>query len=156
MHEGDFTFSLSVPKVETLASLRPAASYRGIHAALVEAMQHIGWKAELAGAAAKTPGECFAAPVEHDVIARGSKIAGGAQRRTRNGLLHQGSVQTKEPLEPGFGMVLARTLSASVEPWTPPSEFEERVRRLTAAKYASPRFLRGPARAMNFTGTTMS
>lgn len=156
VHEGDFTFSLSVPKTEQLASLRPSESYRRIHAALVEALKEAGCPAELAGAAAKTPAECFAAPVEHDVLARGSKIAGGAQRRSRLGLLHQGSVQTGKPLAREFGTVLARHLAPSVQEWAPPEAFEEEVGRLTAQKYAAEGFLVGPKQPMNFTGRQMS
>ena len=37
--------------------------------------------------------ECFANPVRADVMIDGRKIAGAAQRRTRRGLLQQGSIQ---------------------------------------------------------------
>ena len=37
--------------------------------------------------------ECFAKPVRADVMIDGRKIAGAAQRRTRRGLLQQGSIQ---------------------------------------------------------------
>lgn len=156
VHEGDFTFALSVPRPQSLAALRPAESYREIHAALVVALTEFGWEAELSGASAKAPSECFAAPVEHDVTAQGSKIAGGAQRRTRHGLLHQGSVKTKEPLPRGFGEILARCLAFSVEKWSPPEGFESRVRELSTEKYASARFLAGPKESMNFTGPDAS
>jgi len=156
VHEGDFTFSLSVPKTEPLATLRPAESYREIHAALVDALIELGCAAELSGPSAKAPSECFAAPVEHDVTMQGSKIAGGAQRRTRHGLLHQGSVQTAEPLPREFGEILARYLAFSVEKWSPPEGFEGRVRELSTEKYASARFLAGPKGSMNFTEADVS
>jgi lipoate-protein ligase A len=38
-------------------------------------------------------GQCFAGHEEFDLLWQGQKIAGAAQRRTRNGLLIQGSVQ---------------------------------------------------------------
>ncbi|MFM8809334.1 MAG: lipoyl protein ligase domain-containing protein, partial [Chthoniobacterales bacterium] len=60
VHEGDFTFALSVPKTEPLATLRPAESYREIHAALVGALIELGCAAELSGVSAKAPSECFA------------------------------------------------------------------------------------------------
>lgn len=143
VHEGDFTFSLSVPKEEVLASLRPAESYRRIHLALAEALGKSGRSTTLAGAARDTPRECFAGPVEHDLVASGRKIAGGAQRRTRRGLLYQGSVQTEAPLESAFGAVLAQSLAVSVVAWNPPPGFEQEVGRLTEEKYASPAFLCG-------------
>src|SRR5208282_5125855 len=39
------------------------------------------------------PGQCFIGAEKDDVLWHGRKIAGAAQRRTRNGLLIQGSVQ---------------------------------------------------------------
>lgn len=156
VHEGDFTFSLSVPKAERLASLRPSESYLRIHAALVEALNDTGWHAKLAEDAAQAAGECFAAPVEHDVLANGSKIAGGAQRRTRHGLLHQGSVQTGKPLARNFGSFLAQRLASSVQEWAPSAGFEKEVGRLTEQKYAAEDFLEGPKLPMNFTGRRMS
>ena len=36
--------------------------------------------------------ECFQNPVAGDVVADGRKLAGGAQRRTKWGMLHQGSI----------------------------------------------------------------
>jgi len=42
---------------------------------------------------AENVGDVFANPVVADVIESGRKIAGAAQRRTRGGLLHQGSIQ---------------------------------------------------------------
>jgi lipoate-protein ligase A len=44
-------------------------------------------------AAPKVSNACFANPVAADVLLEGRKIAGAAQRRTRTGLLHQGSIQ---------------------------------------------------------------
>ena len=49
---------------------------------------------ELAPACRKTlPGQCFQGHERFDLLWRGRKIAGAAQRRTRDGLLIQGSVQ---------------------------------------------------------------
>jgi lipoate-protein ligase A len=39
--------------------------------------------------------ECFQKPVHGDVVLDGQKLAGGAQRRTRCGMLHQGSIAAK-------------------------------------------------------------
>ena len=44
-------------------------------------------------ALAAGPGQCFIGYEKSDVLWQGRKIAGAAQRRTRNGLLIQGSVQ---------------------------------------------------------------
>jgi lipoate-protein ligase A len=39
--------------------------------------------------------ECFQKPVRGDVVTDGRKLAGGAQRRTKSGMLHQGSIDAK-------------------------------------------------------------
>lgn len=93
-HAGDWTYSLILPRDQPLATLGTAGSYRIIHGALARALAACGLRAELADA--PLPGRgglCFEAPVLADVVSRGRKIAGAAQRRTRHGLLHQGSVQ---------------------------------------------------------------
>ena len=42
--------------------------------------------------------ECFQNPVAGDVVADdGAKLAGGAQRRGKNGMLHQGSIAASIP-----------------------------------------------------------
>ena len=97
-HGADLTFSLLVPRALALATLPAAESYRRIHEAVGHALARAG---DCRGcnlqkaAVAKTAGSraCFENPVAYDLLLAGDKIAGGAQRRTRRGLLHQGSIQ---------------------------------------------------------------
>ncbi|MBU3664608.1 MAG: hypothetical protein FGM15_01840 [Chthoniobacterales bacterium] len=135
VHEGDFTFSLAVPRGESWASMRPAESYRVLHEAVARALGALGVSAALAGKTAGAGEECFASPVAHDLMTGGQKIAGGAQRRTRSGLLHQGSIQIPD-LPSGLAEALASQLAEEVKAWTPPPGLEERVRALHRAKYS--------------------
>lgn len=91
-HRSDWTYTLAIPRGESLADSRGAESYRLIHAALAEALASSG--VILAGAAGPVRGgSCFENPVEFDLLdASGRKMAGAGQRRHRLGLLHQGSV----------------------------------------------------------------
>ncbi len=93
-HRADWTVSLVVPVDAALARLRGAESYRAIHAALAEALCAEGIDARLSTGAEETGATaCFENPVSHDLIdSAGRKLAGAGQRRTRRGLLHQGSV----------------------------------------------------------------
>lgn len=93
LHGEDLTYSLVVPRDHAFASESPGASYRAIHQALATWLGARGVDAALSGGEGAATGECFAGAVAHDVVAAGGKIAGGAQRRTRQGLLHQGSIQ---------------------------------------------------------------
>jgi lipoate-protein ligase A len=43
--------------------------------------------------------ECFQRPVHGDVVIDGRKLAGGAQRRAKSGMLHQGSIAAKLPVK---------------------------------------------------------
>jgi lipoate-protein ligase A len=40
---------------------------------------------------------CFQKPVRFDIVAADRKLSGAAQRRTREGLLHQGSILLPDP-----------------------------------------------------------
>ncbi|MGA0175795.1 MAG: lipoyl protein ligase domain-containing protein [Chthoniobacterales bacterium] len=155
VHDGDFTYSLVVPKGETLAALKPRRSYQVIHSALGRALRARCIGTDLAEKSAPAA-ECFAGAVEHDLVNHGKKLAGGAQRRTRHGLLHQGSVQCQPLLDRSFGITLAGELALAVARWRPPADFEKKVRNLLAGKYASPRFLQGPGAAEDFTAPARS
>ncbi len=93
-HRVDWTYSVVVPQGEPLASLRGSESYRAIHAALADTLTAEGIGAHMSRGAEETGAAlCFENPVSHDLIGGdGRKLAGAGQRRSRLGLLHQGSV----------------------------------------------------------------
>lgn len=93
-HGRDWTFSLVVPAGDPFVAVRPAETYRRIHAAVAEALGGNSHLKPDSPAPAGAGGACFVRPVCHDILALdGRKVCGGAQRRTRRGFLHQGSVQ---------------------------------------------------------------
>ena len=93
-HDGDWTYSLIFPPDHEWAGLTATESYRRIHELLQTAFTKLGIRATLADCCRRPkPGECFAGHEPHDLLWNGKKIAGGAQRRNRHGLLIQGSVQ---------------------------------------------------------------
>jgi len=98
-HGGDLTYSVIIPASDPSFAQSSHAIYRAVHRALCDALQAAGRVAELAEAGTRESdhfGACFANPVPADVMLDGRKIAGAAHRRTRRGLLHQGSVQNLE------------------------------------------------------------
>jgi lipoate-protein ligase A len=102
-HDADWTYSLAFPPTDDWYSLSATGSYRRVHEWIRAAFTSLTLITELAPACSKTlPGQCFQGYEMYDVLWRGRKIAGAAQRRTRDGLLIQGSVQ---PL----GLRVART-----------------------------------------------
>ena len=105
-HGDDLTYSIAIPANDPVFDQSSIAVYEKIHRALCEGLNKIGTQAVVAGgvdpggpvvgmrAAASASGyNCFANPVRADVMMDGRKIAGAAQRRTRRGLLQQGSIQ---------------------------------------------------------------
>jgi lipoate-protein ligase A len=96
-HRADWTYSLVIPHPAPLASARGAASYQVIHASLAAALAAEGLGVRLSGADEQTGAAmCFENPVHHDLVGTdGRKMAGAGQRRTRLGLLHQGSTASR-------------------------------------------------------------
>jgi lipoate-protein ligase A len=97
-HDADWTYSLVFPAQHDWHRLKAAESYRRLHEWIGAAFARLDVPAALAAASQKEiPGHCFAGPDKSDLLWRGRKIAGAAQRRTRAGLLIQGSVQPPLP-----------------------------------------------------------
>ncbi len=105
-HGDDLTYSIVIPANDPAFNESSIGIYEKIHRALADALNLVGERAVVAGgvdpggitlskhAAVNASGyNCFANPVRADVMIGGRKIAGAAQRRTRRGLLQQGSIQ---------------------------------------------------------------
>jgi lipoate-protein ligase A len=93
-HAGDWTYSLAFPTGDEWYSLTATESYRRVHEWIRDAFTRLKVATELAATCRKAEaGQCFVGHEKFDLLWRGQKIAGAAQRRTRNGLLIQGSVQ---------------------------------------------------------------
>jgi lipoyl(octanoyl) transferase len=93
-HDADWTYSLAFPPGDDWYRLSATESYRRVHEWIRDAFATLQLTTELAPACSKTlPGQCFQGHERFDLLWRGRKIAGAAQRRTRDGLLIQGSVQ---------------------------------------------------------------
>jgi lipoyl(octanoyl) transferase len=93
-HDADWTYSLAVPPCHPWYEWKAVESYRRLHLWIRDAFSRLGVASELAPWRVKeAPGQCFAGAEKDDLLWRGRKIAGAAQRRTRQGLLAQGSVQ---------------------------------------------------------------
>jgi len=107
-HGRDLTYTLVLPADHPLTTAGTLPSYRAIHQAVAQALQDCGIECRLATAQPKKDDpSCFLKPVPADVLdANGHKLAGAAQRRTRQGCLHQGSIL----LPRGIPLALQKTL----------------------------------------------
>ena len=93
-HDADWTYSLAFPPGHGWYELKAEESYHRVHQWVCDAFKKLGVATSLAPEAIIAgPGQCFIGAEKSDLLWRGRKIAGAAQRRTRQGLLIQGSVQ---------------------------------------------------------------
>jgi lipoate-protein ligase A len=93
-HDAGWTYSLVFPPGHAWHALKAVESYQRAHEWIQAAFRNLGIATELAPDCRKAlPGQCFIGHEKFDVLWHGKKIAGAAQRRTRDGLLIQGSLQ---------------------------------------------------------------
>jgi lipoate-protein ligase A len=94
-HGEDLTYSIVIPIGNPALCESSMSIYQKIHSVLCGVLVEGGHAALLGTDIGVTdPGyNCFTNPVLADVIIDGRKVAGAAQRRTRRGLLQQGSIQ---------------------------------------------------------------
>ncbi len=126
-HEGAVTWSLAVPLQELFCQLRPAESYARLHESLAHCLTNAGLEeVHVVPATEPAPagGLCAEAPAPGDLLRQGRKIAGAGQRRTRQGLLHQGIIflpETELPID--FPQRLASALAGKISDFSPPKNW---------------------------------
>ncbi len=99
-HGEDLTYSLIVPGSHAFAAITPREVYRRVHETIGSLIAKNGTQASLAQPPTEIgTGACFESPAEFDLLTQGRKVAGAALRRTRHGLLLQGSIQDLPDLE---------------------------------------------------------
>ena len=113
-HGADVTYTLLVPRGCAFFRLGAEEAYRAIHERIAGLLAEQGTEVQMVAAAgAKISDACFENAARYDLLADGGKIAGAAQRRTRAGLLHQGSVQGAA-LPADFGARLGKAFASRV------------------------------------------
>jgi lipoate-protein ligase A len=153
-HGEDLTYSIVIPASDPVFDESSIAIYEKIHRGLADALNEMGECAVVAGgvdpggvalskhAAVSASGyNCFANPVRADVIMDSRKIAGAAQRRTRRGLLQQGSIQGVV-IEIDLAQKFAQAMSADCSQYEINEEVLRRARELAQQKYGTESWLR--------------
>ena len=146
-HDADWTYSLAVPPGHEWYALKAIESYRRIHEWIRDAFTSLGLETTLSPIQRKEiPGQCFAGAEKSDLLWHGRKIAGAAQRRTRAGLLIQGSVQPPpiplQRIQWEQAMQAVGSAQQSI-PWQPLSlspALLDLVSQLRHSKYGAPAF----------------
>lgn len=143
-HDADWTYSVIIPPQHPGSQVKAETSYESQHLWLKRAFDACDVHTELAPCCDATgPGQCFVGAEKHDLLFRGRKIAGAAQRRNRLGLLIQGSVHPPvSTLNRGAweGALLASRPEAHWSPLVPSSELRAQVEYLAQSKYLRPEY----------------
>ncbi|MBX7207131.1 MAG: hypothetical protein K1X78_02360 [Verrucomicrobiaceae bacterium] len=142
-HDADHTYSVIVPATCPWAQTRPVDSYRMIHGSLAGALVSAGFDGCRLAVAEDVIDKpfCFEAPAVHDIVRGAAKIAGAGQRRSRIGLLHQGSVQQvalDATFWHGWAAVIGRHVSEMAGPTSP---VQARAHELAATRYGTDSWL---------------
>jgi lipoyl(octanoyl) transferase len=156
-HGDDLTYSVVIPAADSAFGESSMSIYEQIHRAIRTAFAANGKSVELAAVTAldeRRPEkasavtdrryrreECFANPVRADVLSSGRKIAGAAQRRTRRGLLQQGSIQDVD-LSDKFADQFANQLCSKCCQKTLDEHLIARANEIAEEKYGTEMWLR--------------
>jgi lipoate-protein ligase A len=144
------TYSVVIPANDPVFAESSMSIYENVHRALRKALVVNGQSAELALAASVLDAgteivdrgyNCFANPVRADVMIDSRKVAGAAQRRTRAGLLQQGSVQYVD-LRNGLAERFAQALSEARCEKSLNKSLIERAEKIAEQKYGTDSWLR--------------
>jgi lipoate-protein ligase A len=169
-HADELTYSVVLPADDPRIPRDTAASYDWLHEAVRAALAEEGVATEGRGRGAPEAGSdpffCFARTAAIDLVARGRKLVGSAQRRTRSAFLQHGSIplspngtapgstsvaeerggRAVDParLEEALGRAFARALGAEAVPASPTPEEEARADSLEREKYGNLDWVRKP------------
>ncbi|HJO94981.1 MAG TPA: biotin/lipoate A/B protein ligase family protein [Victivallales bacterium] len=101
-HDVDLTYTVVIPKGNKIERTNREESYYIIHKVVIDALGKMEMESNLVDKTNapkdRSSMQCFVAPVKFDVsiknskTGKDSKVAGAAQRRTKHGILHQGSI----------------------------------------------------------------
>ena len=144
-HDADWTYSLVFPPGHPWYGLKAVESYERVHQWMQAAFARLGVATELAPCCRRDiPGQCFAGHEKSDLLWRGRKIAGAAQRRAKSGLLIQGSVQPPLPdlARAGWEQAVRDASGVRWEPLVGGEALGRRGLELAATKYALPSYNR--------------
>lgn len=143
-HGNDLTFSLTIPHALPEFQFSGSQLYAAIHSAIVDLLAAStpsgAWLAAKGTSDGMSP--CFASPVKSDVVGPNGKIAGGAIRKTRAGILYQGSIRHEDPeILNTIRRQMPCALCPQNSPRDIPPELLARTSELVATKYGTREWL---------------
>ncbi len=148
-HRNDFTFTLVFPQKSDLFQCDRFESYRLINDAVRDAMVSLGMECFLFGGDVPKGFDraflvCFQQPAKFDVVNERGKLCGGAQRRKRFGMLHQGSLLldqlpdvSRVELADALTTAFSSAFEITFEEFVPTSRLMTDAEKLAQTRYSS-------------------
>lgn len=143
-HRYDIPYTLVLKREGRIPS---TVLYRWIHGGLAKTLRFFNIEAVLLANDVPDGGRvCFSSPVTSDlVLPNGDKLAGAGQRRSKHGVLHQGSIQNcslPEEWAEKFALRLSEAVctSKAKEPF---EGFDKAVKQLVDEKYSTDKWKSG-------------
>jgi len=142
-HARDVTYTIVLPRTHAWMELSMPESYALIHRGVQAALAACGIASDLTPQTSTAESEaCFQKPVRFDLVAADLKLSGAAQRRTREGLLHQGSILLPDSGRNGelrreFVKAFGGCLELAIEPGELTEAEEARADDLERERYAT-------------------
>ena len=150
-HDIDLTYTIAIPAAHKIEKLNREESYYIFHDVIIKALNSIGLDTELVkfteAPKERSTMQCFTAPVKFDVALKDgkghsiSKIAGAAQRRTKKGILHQGSIvipdihKRRDSLIKSIMSVFVDKLGIAFSRFIPEKSFIDKAAILAISRY---------------------
>ncbi|MDD7984435.1 biotin/lipoate A/B protein ligase family protein [Lentisphaera marina] len=101
-HKHHFTYTVILPPSHWIVKdTKPVESYAWLNRCVQEALKQLSLASSLAEedipkSVDRAGMVCFVTPTRYDLLSEDKKIAGSAQRRTKLGMLHQGSIECED------------------------------------------------------------
>ena len=144
-HDNDLTYTVIIPKGYYIEEENRMESYNIIHKAILKALELCNINANLAPNESETVDratmKCFTTPTKYDVLCESRKFSGSAQRRTKNGILHQGSISLEasdgntQLLKDNLKIAFKKTFNIECEIFNLSENFIESKNQLVESKY---------------------
>lgn len=146
-HDFDLTYSIAFPAEHWLNTLDRTRSYDCINHAVQNALVNLNLNVSLSNddiprSVDRLTMVCFTNPTKYDIMLNGKKVGGSAQRRVREGLLHQASLHFGGPLpiqrnllQSAIARALANSLDLNYQIFTPDPFFIGKTLDFICEKY---------------------
>lgn len=148
-HDHDLTYTVTIPAGHWISEVDRETSYGYINRAVTAGLNRCNLGADLTDTQIPASVErrtmaCFTNPTKYDIVLEGAKVAGSAQRRVREGILHQGSIHFGGPLPLPRQQLITEIiqgfrdeLEIRMAQYSLPTAIFDNARRIAAEKYAT-------------------